>query len=73
MPDCEHTKIKVIRQKHGYVWSCADCNQQMALWNNIVWQKIVADRVIPDVELGIGEGFTFNVVERGIDAEPSQV
>lgn len=54
--ECPHNKIQVIRQKRGYLWSCALCGNEMTRWDDIVWSKLGLD------ELQEGEGFVYNVV-----------
>jgi len=62
---CQHdSKLKVIREKRGYVWRCADCEDEMVVWVRAVWEALGLD------ELVIGEGFTFNIVKRGSDETP---
>ena len=56
---CDHSKIQVVREGRGYVWSCALCGDRMTFWDGRVWKAIGMD------PLEEGEGFTFNVVERG--------
>lgn len=56
---CDHNKIQIIHEERGWVWSCALCGDEMSVWNERVWDAIVGE------QLDIGEGFVFNIVERG--------
>jgi len=64
--DCKHDKIKVIRFGRGYVWTCALCNEYMLTWDRKVWKAVMKEH------LAQGEGFVFNIVERGSDAKQFQ-
>ena len=67
MNDCQHNKIKVIRQGRGYVWSCALCGEEIVRWDRFVWDAVMQG-VVENAELVEGEGFLFDIVEGGSDA-----
>ena len=58
---CDHNKIKVIREERGYVWSCALCGDETAVWSEKIWETMGMD------PLEEGQGFVFNIVERGLE------
>jgi hypothetical protein len=64
MPDCKHDqRIKLLKIRKGYEWSCAECGAFMAHWPDRVWNTLMED--MPALEKG--EGFTFNIVEKELD------
>lgn len=66
--ECDHSKIQCIRRGRRYVWSCALCGDVMLKWSQKVWDTLFED--MPELE--DGEGFTFRIVEGGID-EPERL
>ena len=64
MGSCKHNeRIQILKVERGYECSCAECGQPIAHWASTVWDALMEG--MP--ELVECEGFTFRVVERGLD------
>lgn len=62
--ECKHDqRIKLLKIKVGYEWSCAECGAFLAHWPDDVWDALMENMPA----LSKGEGFVFNVVERSLN------